>query len=176
MKNCVSLIMFGVALNCFACGGGSSDVNDPMDVAGSGGSAGGAVAVGGSNVIASAGSGIVSGGSAGSIDVASGGTGPSCNAVLNGTWGDNDPNALDVIAFRDGGVFNYSNPDQTCAGIGTYSCPNDSNTVQVNIDNVQASTGKNCLKAGMSTCTFSVSGTAMTYNCGSGAMQFFKIN
>ena len=183
MKNCLFVIMSCVAFNCFACGGNSpSDNIRPMNEYGSGGSSGETVAVGGSNAIVSGGSSgsvatVAGSNSGGAIGVAGAAVvGPSCTASLYGVWGDSTPNATDDMAFVDNGVFQFSNTTQTCVGTGTYSCPNDPNTVEVNVTNVQVSTAANCLTVGMKTCTFSIDGTTMKYNCGSDAMNFFKIN
>lgn len=186
MKNCLFVIMSCVAFNCFACGGGSSNNIEPMNESGSGGSSGETIALGGSNTIVSGGSsgsiieiaGSNSGGTAGTSVAAGGSSGaaPTCDVSLHGIWGDNTPNATDDMVFADNGVFQFSNTKQTCVGTGTYSCPNASNIVEVNVVDVQVSTAANCRTPGMSTCTFSIDGTTMSYNCGSSAMSFFKIN
>ena len=99
----------------------------------------------------------------------SGGGGGTCAGSHNGIWRGVTVN--DTLTLDSSCLFGYAR-GSTCQSSGTYGAPLGLNgTVQVHIT---SSTGGLCLPAGTYSCTYTLEGNNLTFDCGSGALHYSR--
>lgn len=94
----------------------------------------------------------------------------SCAGSHNGRW--TGTSAADRIDFEASCTFNYAKVDGSCASAGTYAAPlGSSGTVAVTIASV---TGAGCLPVGVATCSYALSTSTLSFDCGAGAYSYSR--